>query len=104
MHHADCGLLHIQVQKGNKLACGSVADAQAEVQTKSPGAADRKAGSNVDAVHGEIDPPTLITAIHHENLFLLQPVYSQQFLGTQLGACRREFLLILLEASFAGHS
>ena len=65
LHYADCELLHIQIQKGNKLACGSMVDAQAETQTKSPGAANKKAGSKVDAVHGEIDPPMLITATHH---------------------------------------
>ena len=57
----------MQVQKGSKLACGSMADAQAEAQTKPPGAANRKAGSHVDALHGEIGLGMLNLAKHWSN-------------------------------------
>ena len=76
--HADCGLMQAQMLKDGKMACGPPAGPKPEAPTKSSGAADSKAGSNVAAVHGMFDLDMLtaarqsLTPLSHKPVYLLQ--------------------------------
>ena len=80
MLHADCGLMQAQMLQDGKVACGPPAGPKPEAPTKSSGAADSKAGSNMDAVHGMFDLDMLTAARQSLTPLSHKPVYPVQSL------------------------
>ena len=67
--------MQAQMLKDGKVACGPSAGPKPEAPTESSGAADSKAGSKVEALHGMFDLDMLTTARQSLSLLSHEPVY-----------------------------